>query len=192
MPEFGGSLTPRQIDQLAQYVAGLPRQDQMWASLRGDETEGRKVFFDPSTAYSCHRCHTFMGAGARVGPDLTTRVSRLSPREISQRILVVPHRETDSRYLTTVITLRDGTRVTGIKADESDDEIDLYDTRELPPTLVRFRKADIVSTSTLNGSPMPTDYVSRLSLKQLLDLVAFLYGGASSGEKTVTFSDLVL
>src|SRR5262245_53437089 len=94
MPKFGGSLTSQQIDQLAQYVAGLPRQDPMWASLRGDEAEGRKVFFDASTAYSCHRCHTFMGAGARVGPDLTARVSRLSPREISQRILVVPHRET--------------------------------------------------------------------------------------------------
>jgi putative heme-binding domain-containing protein len=170
----------------------LQRADEVWASLRGDEVAGERVFFDSSTGYSCHRCHTFMGTGGRVGPDLTTRVAKLSPREISHRILVVPHRDPDPQYLSIAVTLRDGTRVTGIKARESDDELQFYDTRELPPTLVTFTKTEILSTTKLNGSAMPSDYASRLSLKQLLDLVAFLYKGPSKAERAITFNDLMM
>jgi putative heme-binding domain-containing protein len=190
MPKFGGSLSEAEINQVGKYVASLQERSAEWAVVLGNPEAGRALFFDQTNQQSCRNCHTFKGEGGKVGPDLTTRLARRSPREIFQRIVVVPHRSTDPSYLTVQITTKSGETFSGIKTEGSDkDQFHFYDTSSLPPTLRTLPSKDIVSTKRLNGTAMPSDYASRLSLKNLLDLVAFLRSTANSAP--VTLADVI-
>ena len=191
MPKFQVTLASEQIEQVAEYIASLQRPDSVWAMLRGDAVAGQKVFFDESNAHSCATCHTFKGEGGHVGPDLSARLARQSAREIFQKIIVVPHRSVEPAYVNVAIVTSGGERLTGITAEETDDSVHFYDTSSLPPTLKTLLKREIVSTKKLNASPMPSDYSSRLSLKQLLDLVAFLRTAGAGQQRPLTFSDLI-
>ena len=71
-----------------------------------------------------------------------------------------------------------------------EDQFHFYDTSSLPPTLRTLPLSDAVSTKRLNGTAMPSDYASRLSLKQLLGLAAFLRSSAAN-PMPVTLADVV-
>ena len=151
--------------------------------LTGDPTAGRGLFFNRAVLDSCHVCHTFDGQGGRAGPNLTSRMNGRSAREIFHRIVVVPHRSVDPAYVRVRITTKSGAKYVGIRAESGSGrgnaEFHFYDTASLPPVLRAIPKADVVSVVPVTGSPMPSDYATRLSLKQLLDLVAFLKAGTA-------------
>lgn len=191
MPKFGKMFTPEQVDQLTRYILSLQQPDSVWTGLRGTAAPGERVFFDTEQGHSCHNCHVFKGRGRRVGPDLTAKLKGKSPRDIFQKIVIVPHRSADPAYVNVAITTRAGERIVGIRAEEAGDEVRFYDTSVLPPTVRTFAKDDIVSTTRVNGTAMPSDYASRLPLQQLLDLVAFLKSGADGSPVSVSFDDVV-
>jgi hypothetical protein len=87
--------------------------------------------------------------------------------------------------------MRNGERLVGIKAEEVGGELTFYDTSVLPPVVRTVQVSDVVSTTRLNGSIMPSDYASRLPLQQLLDLVAFLKSSADRTPTVVGFDDVV-
>lgn len=199
MPKFAPRLSAAQLDDLATFVASLqpaapatadaskgatapaasgvaPVKDPM---LTGDPSAGRGVFFNRSVLDSCHVCHTYDGQGGRVGPNLTNRMSGRTAREIFHRIVVVPHRSVDPAYVRVRITTKGGAKYVGIRAESGDGEFHFYDTASLPPVLRAIPKADVASVVPVTGTPMPSDYATRLSLKQLLDLVAFLKAGSA-------------
>ena len=191
MPAFAGRFTPAQITGIARYVASLqqPTGEPGGYTLRGDPAAGERLFFG-STYYSCHRCHAVGGRGGSVGPDLATRVASLSPREVFQRIVVVPHRRTDPKYLTVQIRTTGGLLMDGIKAGETSDVVNFYDTATLPPVLRVIKKSEIIETNVRSRAPvMPTDYAMRLSLQQLLDIVTFLK--STSAPTAITLADLI-
>jgi putative heme-binding domain-containing protein len=190
MPKFESSLKEAEINQVGKYVASLQERSAEWAALQGNAEAGRNLFFDQSSKDSCYVCHTFKGQGVKVGPDLTTRLARRSPREIFQRIVVVPHRSTDPSYLRVLITTKSGETFTGIKTEGMEHQFNFYDTATLPPTLRTLPLTDVVSTKRLNGTAMPSDYASRYSLKELLDLVAFLRS-TGANPPPVTLADVV-
>ncbi|MGE3579429.1 MAG: hypothetical protein AB7I25_13315, partial [Vicinamibacterales bacterium] len=101
--------------------------------------------------------------------------------------VVVPHRSVDPAYVRVRITTKGGAKYVGIRAESGNGEFHFYDTASLPPVLRAIPKADVASVVPVTGSPMPSDYATRLSLKQLLDLVAFLKSGAS----TVSLADVL-
>jgi putative heme-binding domain-containing protein len=140
--------------------------------IRGDVEAGRTLFFDSAEIQNCRVCHTAQNQGGRVGPDLTELAGK-PPREILQGI-VAPHAAIEERYATITITTRAGEKFTGVKRDENETTIRLYDTSTLPPVSRAFAKSDVAKTERLNTSAMPADYASKYSLKQLLDLVSFL------------------
>ena len=148
--------------------------------LTGDPTAGRGLFFNRAVLDSCHVCHTFDGQGGRAGPNLTSRMNGRSAREIFHRIVVVPHRSVDPAYVRVRITTKSGAKYVGIRAESGSGsghaEFHFYDTASLPSVLRAIPKAEVVPVT---GSPMPSDYATRLSLKQLLDLVAFLKAGTA-------------
>jgi putative heme-binding domain-containing protein len=190
MPSFTKGFTPAQIGDVAKYVAALQQPaGGPGLTLKGDPANGERLFFG-SAVNSCHRCHSFDGRGAKVVPNLSTRLGPLSPREVLQRIVVVPHRRTDPQYVTTQIRTKGGLLMNGVKAAETANEVHFYDTATLPPVLHVIRKSEIVQTSVRSqGSVMPADYATRLSLQQLLDLVTFLKKGSSSS--AITLADLI-
>jgi putative heme-binding domain-containing protein len=190
MPKFEGSLSEAEISQLGKYVASLQERSAEWAALQGNPEAGRDLFFEQTGKDSCQVCHMFKGQGSQVGPDLTTRLARRSPREIFQRIVVVPHRSTDPAYVRVAIVTRSGETFTGIKTEGKENEFHFYDTSSLPPTRRTLPLSEIVSMKRLNGTAMPSDYASRFSLKQLLDLVAFLRSNGAA-PTPVTLADVV-
>ena len=79
----------------------------------------------------------------RPGAD-SRRSPALSPRELFQRIIVVPHRSTDPAYAHDAAHHARRHDLTGIKAGETDDAVRFYDTSSLPPILRTIPKKDIV------------------------------------------------
>lgn len=141
-------------------------------ALMGDASAGRELFFGTNDTTNCRVCHTVAGIGGKVGPDLTALVAKPA-KEILQSI-TTPHTSVNGKYAALTITLKDGSRFTGVKRDEDQTTIRLYDTSSLPPVSRAFLKSDVATTETLKTSAMPTDYGTKYSRKQLLDLVAFL------------------
>jgi putative heme-binding domain-containing protein len=150
--------------------------------IRGSIEAGRSLFFDSAETRNCRVCHTAQNRGGRVGPDLT-ELARKTPREILQGI-VAPHAAIDEKYATITITTRAGEKFTGVKRDEDETRIRLFDTSTLPPVSRAFLKSEVAKTERLNTSAMPADYASKYSFKQLLDLVSFLKSSS------VSFKDL--
>jgi putative heme-binding domain-containing protein len=190
MPSFKTRFTPAQMNQVAAYVASLqtPRGPAP-AGLRGDPAAGEQVFYS-SGHTRCAGCHSIGGRGGRVGPDLHAKAAGMAPRELFQRIIVVPHQSHDNNYVITKVRTRGGQLLTGILAGETGNVVHFYDTSTLPPVLMNIPKQEIVESSRQTGTVMPADYAARLSLQQLLDVVAFLK--SSSGSPTaVTLQDVV-
>lgn len=140
--------------------------------LMGDATAGRALFFNSSAAASCVVCHSLGGRGGKLAPDLS-EIAAKPAKEILQSISE-PNASVDGKYATLTLTLKDGSRVTGVKRDEDATSLRLYDTSSLPPISRTFLKAEIVKTETLKTSAMPGDYATKYSRQQLLDLVGFL------------------
>lgn len=173
MSSFVSSFTAAEINAISTYVASLqvptgPAPD----GLRGDAARGEEVFF-AKFVYACGNCHTFNNRGGKVGPDLGAKARSLTPRELFQRIVVVPHREPEAKYSTVRLTTK-AMVIEGIPSGETADLVYFYDTSTLPPLLRRIPKKDIVRQERRDNSVMPNDYASKLTLQQLLDVVAFL------------------
>lgn len=174
MPEFTRTFTATQMNAVAEYVATLQAPSgPSGGQLRGNAAAGEAIFFARG-ARSCHVCHSVGGRGGSVGPALSTKVASLSPREVLQRIILVPHRAGDPAYATMRLTTNVGAILSGIKAAETDEVVHFYDTSTLPPILRTLPKSEIANEEPLSASAMPSDYASRLTLQQLLDLVTFL------------------
>jgi putative heme-binding domain-containing protein len=191
MPAFEDAFSPEQIRQLALYVRSLHRPDSPWAALRGNVSSGERVFFDPAQTHSCQVCHSIQGRGARVGPDLGVALKGKTPREIFEKIVIVPHRSVDPAYANVAIVTRGGERLIGVKGEDTGAGLRFYETSVLPPKVMTLAKEDVVSTKPLTGSAMPSDYASRLPLQQLLDLVAFLKSRADGKPASVGFDDVI-
>ena len=191
MPAFENAFTPEQIRQLALYVRSLHRPDSPWSALRGNASSGERVFFDETQAHSCHVCHSIRGRGARVGPDLAVALKGRTPREIFEKIVIVPHRSVDPAYANVAIVTRGGERLIGVRGEETEEGLRFYETSVLPPKVLTISKADIATSKPLTGSAMPSDYASRLPLQQLLDLVAFLKSRADGRPASVGFDDVI-
>lgn len=191
MPAFKAAFTPAQISQLARYIGSLQVEKSIWADLKGNPKAGEEVFSNPNHSHSCQQCHSFKGKGGHVGPELAAKLTGKSPRDIFQKIVVVPHRAADPAYPTMALTTTAGERIVGIRANKDPEQIEFFDTSSLPPTFRTFAKAEVASLTKINASAMPDDYASRLSLQQLLDLVAFLKTNVDGVAVAPTLEDVV-
>lgn len=169
-------------------VVAKPASGEASALLVGQASAGRALFFDSSQPKSCQACHSFDGVGASVGPDLAKIGSR-SPRELFLKI-ISPRQTPEPRYRVLQLTLKDGEKIAGIKSEEDDESIRIYDTTSLPAVLRTIQKANIVKSDIAGQSPMPGDYASTYTFKQLLDLIAFLKSTDPAFKKGVTLKDL--
>jgi putative heme-binding domain-containing protein len=157
------------------------------STMAGSTQAGKALFFDSNKSTSCHNCHSMLGEGTSIGPDLSKAGTR-SPRELLLSI-ILPHAVKDSRYATLRLTLRSGEKIVGIKKEEDIESIRVYDTTELPAVLRTIQKSDVVKVENANESVMPKDYAAIYTMKQLLDLVTFLK--SSESKSPVTLKDIL-
>lgn len=167
--------------------AALSKTDASESSaLLGNIEAGKALFFDSAQPKSCHFCHSIRGEGTAIGPDLAALANR-SPRDLLLSI-VLAREIKDPRYGTVKITLRNGIRIAGVMKEEDGESIRVYDTTELPAVLRTVQKADVAKIETENESVMPGDYAAKYTIKQLLDLIAFLK--SSESKSPITLKDL--
>jgi putative heme-binding domain-containing protein len=108
--------------------------------------------------------------GERVGPDLTGLGSRFSKAHIVESLLE-PARTVSPSFESTLVELKNGRPLSGIKVAETEKEITLVDNEAKKHVIAR---ADIDVVKKQPGSAMPDGVEKRLSEDEFVDLVSYL------------------
>lgn len=175
MPAFH-SLTAKQIASLVSYLRIL--QGKLAArTLPGDATRGKEIFFGKG---ECSTCHTILGEGGFLGPDLSAYGSATSAKAIRDEI-VKPDRIEAAGYRSAVLTTRDGDRHEGVIRNEDNFSVQLQ-TKD--GSFHFFQKSDLRTVEPLGHSLMPTDYLQRLTPDELNDLVSYVMNGSPGQART--------
>lgn len=155
--------TPEAKRQLmARYRAELTATRLAAANL----SQGRAVY-----ASSCGGCHTLYGEGGRIGPDLTGGERRHDLDSLLLKI-VDPSSELPADSRLTIVTLRDGRRLSGIVENRTATTLTLRTTAD--PITVPV--GEIVSTDASLTSLMPEGLFEALTPEERRDLVAYVMG----------------
>tara|TARA_B100001750_G_scaffold232643_1_gene231984 strand:- start:902 stop:1930 length:1029 start_codon:yes stop_codon:yes gene_type:complete len=141
---------------------------------RGDPARGREIFLDTSDA-QCANCHRLQGVGGHAGPALDSILGELDIRQLAEA-LVAPSRKITEGYDTYTIATTDGKILSGLKLKDSDKEVLLRDGLG-KDTVIQKKQIARIEKSPV--SLMPARLVSRLSRKDLVDLISFLKNPAA-------------
>jgi putative heme-binding domain-containing protein len=140
--------------------------------LEGRDLErGREMYL----ASLCAACHRFGGEGGAAGPDLTAVGGRFTVRDLAEAI-ILPNKEISDQFQFELISLKDGSVLTGKVVDEKDNSFivatsafDFTQTSELP-------RENIAKIEPSPVSPMPPALINRLNEDELRDLLAYMLG----------------
>ncbi|MFM7317197.1 MAG: glucose dehydrogenase, partial [bacterium] len=154
------------------YLSAKSPSDPLAAWLEclegGRPEEGRSVVLN-STAGACLRCHIVRDKGGNVGPELNGIGKRYDRRTILESI-VAPNAKIAEGFQSVVLGLKDGTVVAGVLRKETPEEV-LVMTAEAK--LVAVPAKDIEERAK-GISAMPADLATKLSKKEIRDVVEFL------------------
>jgi len=117
----------------------------------------------------CGACHTFDGAGGRVGPDLTG--VRNQPIDALLLHIIVPDYEIAPGFAAYTAQTRDERTIFGRLESEAPGSITLRDAAGQSHTMLR---ADVKSMTAATSSLMPAGLDQTMSSQDLADLIAYL------------------
>jgi len=146
-------------DPLAEYREAL---------AGGDAEAGRRVFFTKTEA-SCLRCHKVKGEGGDVGPDLAGIGSK-QKRDYLLESIVDPNKQIAQGYESVVLSLTNGTVVSGVLKGEDAKEVKVMTADGAVVTIPKGK----IEERTRGKSAMPDDVVKHLTKRELRDVVEFL------------------
>jgi cytochrome c oxidase cbb3-type subunit 3 len=173
MPSFE-SLGSIRIKSLILYVRTLQGRAAS-AQLPGNPEKGKALFFGKA---ECSECHMARGAGGFIGSDLSVYARARSVEEL-RRAIAMPNANQGARGETVVVTTRDGQKYSGIARNEDNFSLQL---QTLDGTFHLFLKSELEHLERQPESLMPSDYGSKLSQRELDDLVSFLLSTANARE----------
>jgi quinoprotein glucose dehydrogenase len=166
--------TPALKEKLTQHETARPKNDHLAkyreAMAGGDADAGRRLFLYKAEL-SCVRCHKIKGEGGDVGPDLTG-IAAKQPREYLLESIVDPNKQIAKGYETAVLLLKSGKVETGIVKSEDAKEVKLMNADGKLLTVAK----DQIDERQTGKSAMPEDLVTKMSKRELRDLVEFLAG----------------
>lgn len=159
--------------QLAAYVAATvdpnePATVYVDAMIGGDDNKGANVFYG-KTEVSCVRCHRIDGTGGQVGPELSG-IGKNKDRLYLLESIVHPNKVVAEGYTQVKVTTEDGELFVGIVKRETDDSLVLLDADG--KEIVIAQKA--IDDLRPGKSSMPADLITKLTKKEVRDLVEFL------------------
>ena len=157
-------------------------------SFYGKPEKGRALFFDSSNDWHCAACHRVSGSGADVGPELSGAKSKTVKDLFIDIVLPSARMSPDRPFLS--ITTKSGEHIQAVKREESPSHIKIYDIGSLPAVLRNLPKDQIKKLEIQSGSAMPAKYGEMYTVKQLLDIIAFLKAGVSGPAQSVSLNDL--
>lgn len=178
MPPF--ALPEDQLQALAVFVRSM-NATAFDAQPDGDTAAGESFFFGKG---QCASCHTAMGRGKSVGPDLTSIGRQVTLADLTRK-LRTPNADVSDRYATVSVRLRDGSVVRGYARKETLHSLQL---QSLDGRLILLSDGEYTVTGRDKTSAMPP---LRATAAEERDLTAFLSrldglpAGALAGGETV-------
>jgi len=172
------------LDNLGEVFAG--RSERAWtleelstaasAGLKQrDFAKGRRMF----AATGCYACHRFGDQGGMTGPDLTSAGRRYSPHDLLEQV-VNPSKEINEQFSAITVTTEDGLIHTGIVVNLDGDSMTLNTDLTDPNAKVRIDRKQIDDLIVSKTSAMPTGLFNRMTLEEILDLIAYLISGGDA------------
>jgi cytochrome c oxidase cbb3-type subunit 3 len=136
-------------------------------AVTGDADLGRALYFGKA---ECSQCHLIQGKGGFIASSLTTYGRNRSMYEILKAITIPDNPLVPSSQVVTV-TKNTGQELTGVLRNEDNFNLEVQSEDGQYHFLARSDLKDVHYT---NHSLMPRDYATRLSPKELNDIVSFL------------------
>lgn len=130
---------------------------------------GRELF----AAAACFNCHRFGNQGGGVGPDLTGSGSRYTVRDLIEN-LIEPSKVISDQYESSILTLKDGTTVTGRVVAEENGKLLVAANAFAPGDQTEVKVSDLKSRKPSPVSLMPEGLLNGMNQSEVLDLLAFL------------------
>ena len=162
MPSFR-TLGEAKIQALVKHLRALQGMDSA-TTMPGSPQAGNELFFGKA---SCSQCHMASGVGGFLGSDLSTYARGRSVAEIRTAVT----QPASDRGKAVLVTANDGAQFEGIVRNEDNFSLQLQ-TRD--GAFHFFDKSGVRHIEHQPQPIMPTDYASRLSAKELDDLVSYL------------------
>jgi putative heme-binding domain-containing protein len=132
----------------------------------GKAADGRKVF---ETDAACASCHS-LGGKKTLGPDLS-RIGAKYGKQAMLDSIVNPSDAIGPEYISTSLTLKNGSQVAGLISEETPDRIVVQTGADQQQ---RLKPSEVASRQQVRVSPMPEGLLNNLSLQQIADLLEFL------------------
>ena len=165
MPSFA-YLGNKGIDDVVAYLRTLQGKVAV-VKVKGDAKAGRDLFYGKA---ECGRCHIVKGEGGFMAPDLTDFGAGMAAETIELAI-TKPNARLEPNQAVVSVLLPDGTTVQGTTRSEDNFTITL---QEQDGRFRTFNKQRVASIRHTGHSIMPKDYETKLSRKELDDLVSYL------------------
>jgi cytochrome c oxidase cbb3-type subunit 3 len=153
-----------EVWKLVGFVKRLGSQG-LFEKAPGDADAGKGIY----AKSGCAGCHRIGKDGMDLGPDLTD-VGRRRGLAFLEESIVKPEAFVPNSYRAVQLVMKSGPNVSGIRLNEDDLSIQLRDVGGSPRS---YLKENIREVRHDKPSLMPS-YESRLSKKELADLVAYL------------------
>ena len=134
------------------------------SSLTGDPNGGRQHF-----EIRCSSCHALHGIGTNIGPNLMELTDRSADHLINE--ILDPNRAALDGYIAYEIEQRDGTILSGLLTEETDEHLVLIAPNQTPR---RIERAAIQTLRSTGRSLMPDGLAEGMSNQDMADLLAFI------------------
>lgn len=145
-------------------TSGTPTAD---AKLNGDPKAGRALYFGKA---QCSNCHMINGEGGFIASDMTTYGQSRSADAI-RKAIITPDAQLAPNSRVVKVKTKSGQNLTGVVRNEDNMKMALQTEDGRYHFLTRSNLAEVHYT---DHSLMPQDYGTRLTSKELDDIVSFL------------------
>ena len=153
-----------------ELLAADPAEIARVAMDSGNVQRGMKVFYESSAA--CFACHDPPKGAARLGPDLTSLKTTLSPEQLVNALLR-PSELIDKAYAQVTVLDVDGQVRMGIRVEENETQIVLRNLAAPDPITITKDEIDEIQESAV--SLMPENLMRQLkSRKEFDDLLRYV------------------
>ena len=148
---------------------GASPDPQKILSLSGDRARGQLIF--ASDGARCRNCHDASDRGQSIGPTLQEINKKYAKRDELLQHVLQPSLKVEDAFAAHAALTNDGRTVTGLVAEQSDQEVVL---KTAEKQLVRLRRAEIAEFRKSPKSLMPDQILSDLTAQQAADLLEYL------------------
>ncbi len=135
----------------------------------GNAAAGKEVFWGAKAG--CANCHSILGKGGSLAPDLSN-VGGSRPLAVIRESILEPAK--DLSYLgneAAVVELKNGKTITGVAKNRSNYSLQIVDAKG---RLHLLQMAEVKKLTISETTSMPTDFAKRLTRDELRDLLAYL------------------